>query len=127
MAVLLRIDLDTGARKLIEDTRGKRAPDVAVQRACLKHLILRQILEHCAVEENARCGDCDPVEVGKCGLRCASSRGSKRTARSGECVDGAHIFLGDHLIPWNQCTVQVADKEDIVVSFFTHNASISVR
>ena len=41
VAVFCCIDFNAGTWELVEDTRGKRTPDVAVQRTCLEHLILR--------------------------------------------------------------------------------------
>ena len=127
IALLCRIDLDAGARKLIEDTRSKRAPEIAVEGARLKHLICSEILEHRAVEEDARCIDCDAIEVGEGGLGCTSRRGGECTASRRKRIECTDILLRDHFIARDQRAVQIADQKDIVVSFFAHSTPMPIR
>ena len=43
VAVLCRIDLDAGARELIEDACGKCPPEIPVQRTRFEHIIYRKV------------------------------------------------------------------------------------
>ena len=127
VAVLLRVDLNAGTRELVEDTRGERAPEIALEGTCFEYAIRRDVLQHGSVEEDARRVDRNSFEIGESRSRCAPRRGGKGSARSCECVECTHIFFCDHLIVWDECPVEIADQEDVIVSFFAHNASISVR
>ena len=127
IALLRRIDFNAGTRKLIKNTCGECAPEILLKCARFEHLICRNVFEHCAVEEDARRIDGDALKVGESSFRGASRRNGKSPSRRRKRVQCLQILLGDALITRDERTVQIADQEDIVVSFFTHNASMSVR
>ena len=127
VAAPLRVDFDAGTRKLVEDARGECAPEVTVQCAHLEHAVFRQILQHCPVEKDARGVDGNAVQIGECCLGRASRCGGKGSARRRKCVECRKILVGDCLVTRNQCSVKVADEEDVVISFFAHIAPMSVR
>ena len=127
IALLRGIDLNAGARKLIKNTRGECTPEISLECARFENLVRCNVFEHCAVEEDARRIDGDALKVGESSFRGASRRNGKSSSRRRKRVQCLQILLGDALITRDERTVQIADQEDIVVSFFTHNASMSVR
>ena len=61
VAIILRVDLDAGFWETLEAKRGKARPEVRCPLCCqrLRHkdVLVRPVIEHRAVEENARCRD----------------------------------------------------------------------
>ena len=121
-AGVFRIDLDACLRKHLQALGGEARPDIgrvfcALQRPSRENLPLLPVIEHGAVEEDARRRDRQSADIAVCRLGRAPRRNAKKAAARDKSANRLRIRRRNRLPMRHDRTVKVADQHVLFVWF----------
>ena len=111
VAIRRRVDLDAGLGKFCEATLRKARPCIATrQRPLGKHALFRPVVEHRAIEEDARRANRQAADIAARRLGRPPCRHAEAAAARDETLDGCAVPLRDAPAARNQRPVEIAQK-----------------